>query len=75
MRRPPKVAYSEMECVQELRRFTRERVSGAHVIVSASPAGGVVVNVGGGRAVRHIRVHGKDLETACEAARRAMECE
>lgn len=66
--------YSE-PAVVELVSFVRERNDVCSVRVSASPLGGYVVNIGGGRSVLHVRVHGKDLETACEAARRAMECE
>lgn len=67
--------YSE-PAVVELARFVRERVRGdCHWRVSASPNGGYVVNVGGGVRVAHVRVHAADLETACDAARRAMECE
>jgi len=66
--------YSEPDVI-ELVRFVRERNPACSVRVSASPLGGYVVNVGGGRNAMHVRVHGKDLETACEAARRAMECE
>lgn len=66
--------YSE-PAVAELARFVRERNAACSVRVSTSPLGGYVVNVGGGRSVRHVRVHGNNLETACDAARRAMECE
>lgn len=66
--------YSE-PAVIEIARFVRERNAKCSVRVSASPSGGYVVNIGGGRSVRHVRAHGKDLETACDAARRAMECE
>ena len=66
--------YSE-PVVVELVRFVRERNDACSVRVSTSPFGGYVVNVGGGRSVRHARVHGRDIEAACDAARRAMECE
>lgn len=66
--------YSE-PVVVELVRFVRERNDTCSVRVSTSPLGGYVVNIGGGRSVLHVRAHGKDLETACDAARRAMECE